>query len=96
MTMITTASAPTARRSLRRILLMRAATLRRALNNWIASVIAHRERQAAIVALSELNDRELKDIGVYRGQVFQTLENAAIARTRHHRPCLNQTQLIGD
>jgi uncharacterized protein YjiS (DUF1127 family) len=86
MTMITTTAAPAAKRSLRRILLMRAATLRRTLNNWIASIIAHRERQAAIVALSELNDRELKDIGIYRGQIFQTLENAAIARSRHHRP----------
>jgi uncharacterized protein YjiS (DUF1127 family) len=38
-------------------------------DDWVAAVLAHRERQATIVALRCLNDRELKDIGLYRDDI---------------------------
>ena len=43
--------------------------LGRLVNRWIASMIARSERQAARVALRQFDDRELKDIGVYRHQI---------------------------
>ena len=36
-------------------------------DDWIAASLAHRERRAAIFALQRLSDRELKDMGLYRG-----------------------------
>lgn len=38
-------------------------------DDWVADVLARRERQATIVALGRLNDRELKDIGLYRDDI---------------------------
>jgi uncharacterized protein YjiS (DUF1127 family) len=38
-------------------------------DDWVAAALAHRERQATIVALMRLNDRELKDIGLYRDDI---------------------------
>jgi uncharacterized protein YjiS (DUF1127 family) len=38
-------------------------------DDGIAALLARRERQAAIFALRHFSDRELKDIGVYRGSV---------------------------
>ncbi len=43
--------------------------LGRLINRWIAAVIAHRERQAAFVALRHLSDRDLKDIGICRNEI---------------------------
>lgn len=36
-------------------------------DGWVACMLARRERQATIFALRHLSDRELKDIGIYRG-----------------------------
>jgi uncharacterized protein YjiS (DUF1127 family) len=47
--------------------------LRNFVNECIAAVRAHRERRAAIAALRSLNDRELKDIGLYRSHIGQVL-----------------------
>jgi uncharacterized protein YjiS (DUF1127 family) len=38
-------------------------------DGWIAATLAHRERQVAMFALTKLSDRELKDIGLYRGDI---------------------------
>jgi uncharacterized protein YjiS (DUF1127 family) len=38
-------------------------------DDWVVAVLAHRERQATIIALRRLNDRELKDIGLYRDDI---------------------------
>jgi uncharacterized protein YjiS (DUF1127 family) len=45
------------------------AWLKRFVDGWIAAVIAHRERQAAFFVLRHFTDRELKDIGLYRGDL---------------------------
>ena len=58
------------------------ARLARLINRWIAGVIAHRERQANLVVLRHLNDRELKDIGLHRGEIGESLAEAAKARLR--------------
>jgi uncharacterized protein YjiS (DUF1127 family) len=36
-------------------------------NNQVAAMIARREQQATICALRHMSDRDLKDIGLYRG-----------------------------
>jgi uncharacterized protein YjiS (DUF1127 family) len=38
-------------------------------DDWIAALLARRERQAAIFALRLFSDRELKDIGLHRGSL---------------------------
>jgi uncharacterized protein YjiS (DUF1127 family) len=43
-------------------------------------MIAHREYQANLVVLRHLSDRELKDIGLHRGEIAEGL--AAKARSR--------------
>ena len=53
------------------------------LNRWVAAMIAHRERDAARFMLGHLNDRALKDIGIYRSQIDDGL--AKIARRRARR-----------
>jgi uncharacterized protein YjiS (DUF1127 family) len=73
-----TATAPGVRRSVARFL----ARTGRLINRWIAAMIAHRERQAALVALRHLSDRDLKDIGVYRGEIGDALAERAAARSR--------------
>jgi uncharacterized protein YjiS (DUF1127 family) len=41
--------------------------LRRFVDNHVAAMIARRERTAAVGALRYMSDRDLKDIGLYRG-----------------------------
>lgn len=43
--------------------------LRERFSACIAAVRAHRERRAAIFELSSLSDRELSDIGLWRGSI---------------------------
>jgi uncharacterized protein YjiS (DUF1127 family) len=54
----------------------------RTLKRWIAAVIAERARQADIIVLRQLNDRELKDIGLTRGDLREGLMEAARSRNR--------------
>jgi uncharacterized protein YjiS (DUF1127 family) len=61
------------------------ARLGRFVNRAIAAVIAHRERQANLVALRYLGDRDLKDIGIYRCEIGDALEERAQARERIQR-----------
>jgi len=52
------------------------------INRRIAAVIAHRERQAALVALRHLSDRDLKDIGLCRNEIGDALAERAEERAR--------------
>jgi uncharacterized protein YjiS (DUF1127 family) len=52
----------------------------RLINAWVAAVIAHRERQANVVVLRSLSDRELLDMGLTRGEIGGYLDEAAKAR----------------
>jgi uncharacterized protein YjiS (DUF1127 family) len=61
------------------ILLARLGSL---INRWVAAVIAHRERQAALVALRHLSDRDLQDIGLYRNEIGDALAERAEERAR--------------
>jgi uncharacterized protein YjiS (DUF1127 family) len=83
MTMLGNASSysatPTA---IRRALAIFVIRLARLINRWVAAVIAHREYQANLVILRSLSDRELRDIGLDRGQIGDGLAEVAKARTR--------------
>jgi uncharacterized protein YjiS (DUF1127 family) len=56
--------------------------LGRLLNQWIAAAIAYRARQADIIIFRHLSDRELKDIGLCRGDIAEGLAEAAKSRIR--------------
>jgi len=64
--MSTTFSAPAAARS---FVNRTAATL----NRWWAAYLTWRVERAAINALSSLNDRELKDIGLDRSEIMRAV-----------------------
>jgi uncharacterized protein YjiS (DUF1127 family) len=49
----------------------------RLVNRFVAAVIAQRERQASLTVLGKLSDRELRDIGLARGQITDGLAQAA-------------------
>ena len=52
------------------------------INGWIAAAIAQRERQANLVVLRNLTDRELSDMGLSRNQIGEGLPEAAKDRAR--------------
>jgi uncharacterized protein YjiS (DUF1127 family) len=52
------------------------------INGAVAAIIAQRERQANLVLLRTLNDRELRDIGLGRGEIEAGIAEAATARSR--------------
>jgi uncharacterized protein YjiS (DUF1127 family) len=65
-----------------------AARLGRLINRGIAAFIAHREHQANLVILRSLTDRELRDIGLDRGQIgSEGLAEAARTRALQQRVC---------
>jgi uncharacterized protein YjiS (DUF1127 family) len=76
------ASTPTYIRRRIDILLARVGRL---INGWVAAAIARRERQAALYMLRRFSDRELKDIGLCRGDLDYRLEDAAKYRNRSWR-----------
>jgi len=43
--------------------------VKRAFDHWVAAMLARRERQAVMSALNRCSDRELKDIGLRRGDI---------------------------
>ena len=57
----------------------------RLLNHWLSAVIAERARQADIIVLRHLSNRELKDIGLTRGDLSEGLAEAARSRIRMQR-----------
>jgi uncharacterized protein YjiS (DUF1127 family) len=54
----------------------------RLVDDWAAAIIAELERRAEIAALQHLSDRQLKDIGLYRGQIEGALDEASRDRLR--------------
>ena len=52
----------------------------RAVNNFVATIIAQREQQANLTILRSLSDRELRDMGLTRSQVAGGLAEAAKER----------------
>jgi uncharacterized protein YjiS (DUF1127 family) len=52
------------------------------IKHWIAAAIIEWERRADIDALRNLGDRELKDIGLRRGDIDAALAEAASERRR--------------
>jgi uncharacterized protein YjiS (DUF1127 family) len=65
-----------------RFLMKRTAHL---LNHWISAVIEQQARQADIIILRHFTDRELKDIGLTRGDLGEGLAEAAKCRTQMQR-----------
>jgi uncharacterized protein YjiS (DUF1127 family) len=59
---------------------------RRLVNRFLAAVIARHERHAAREALRKLDDRNLKDFGMYRSQIDSRLEELAQTRARMQQP----------
>jgi uncharacterized protein YjiS (DUF1127 family) len=60
-------------------------TLARSINNWIACLIAKRERQANLVILRSLSDRELSDMGLSRNQIGEGLCEAGKGRAEQQK-----------
>jgi uncharacterized protein YjiS (DUF1127 family) len=56
--------------------------LGRLADDWVAFIIADFERRAEIAALQHMSDRQLKDIGLYRGQIEGALAEASRDRLR--------------
>ena len=54
--------------------------LGRLVDRWVAAAIARRERQAALFALRQFSDRELRDIGLNRCDIGAGLAEAAKSR----------------
>ena len=52
----------------------------RVVNNFVAAIIAQREHQANLTILRTLSDRELRDMGLTRGQIGLGLAEAAKER----------------
>ena len=48
----------------------------RIVNNFVAAIVAQRERQANLIILRSLSDRDLKDIGLCRNQIGGDLTEA--------------------
>jgi len=65
---------------------VRLAQLRRFINRFFAGVIARHEAHAVRAALYQLDDRELRDIGICRGQIESSLEDLAQTRARLQQP----------
>jgi uncharacterized protein YjiS (DUF1127 family) len=65
---------------------VRLAHLRRFINRFFAGVIARHERNAVRAALYQLDDRELRDIGICRGQIESNLDDLAQTRARMQQP----------
>src|ERR1700741_936772 len=57
----------------------------RLIKHVMAAALARRARQADIAILRQLSDRELKDIGLTRGEIGEGLAQAAISRIRMQR-----------
>ena len=56
------------------------------LNEWVAAFLARREYQATLAVLHSLGDRELRDMGLHRGQIGPALEEAAKYRASRQNP----------
>jgi uncharacterized protein YjiS (DUF1127 family) len=61
------------------------ARLGRLVDRLVAAAIARHARQSQLAALRMFSDRELKDIGICRGEIEYGLEQAAKTRARQQR-----------
>src|SRR4051794_19969552 len=82
LTSIQSAATPTIRRSA----LLLVARLRRFLNGWVAAAIAHRERQVALLAPRQLDDRKPDSTRIYRGPVDADFKKVGSKRLRQSWP----------
>jgi len=82
MTMLSTISYSTTSSDQRKKAMLLPARLRRRLINWLAAALAYRERRSALFALRQWDDRELKDVGLYRGQIEEAITGASRRRLR--------------
>jgi len=71
--------------TIRRALRFAVTRLGHLINRWVAAELARRTRAADIALLRQLNDRELKDIGLTRGDIGEGLAEAAKCRIRQQR-----------
>ena len=77
MTMFTTIQ-PATIPTMRRVAIVLLVRLRRFLNGWVAAAIACREHHTALLAQPRLvDDRELKNLRIYRGPIDEAFEKAA-------------------
>jgi uncharacterized protein YjiS (DUF1127 family) len=81
MTLLTTTRSDNTRLFRRRLSIF-LGRLGRLLDDWVAFIIADFERRAEIAALQHLSDQQLKDIGLYRGQIEGAVDEAARDRLR--------------
>ena len=81
MTMLNSTSNDSVIPAFKRSLRFLAIRLARRINDWVNAVIAHRERQAQLIILRRLSDRELKDFGLNRAQIGEGLAAAAADRS---------------
>ena len=65
----------------------------RVINNFVAAVIAEREREANLAILRNLSDRELWDIGLARSQIGAGLAEAAKERARLQKPLAERSAI---
>jgi uncharacterized protein YjiS (DUF1127 family) len=56
-----------------------------AVDAWVAAMIARRERLAAAAALRRMTDRELADVGLYRGEIDGLEDSCGPARHENVR-----------
>jgi uncharacterized protein YjiS (DUF1127 family) len=56
------------------------------LNERVAAFLARREYRATLGVLHGLNDRELRDMGLHRGQIGPALKDAATYRASRQKP----------
>jgi uncharacterized protein YjiS (DUF1127 family) len=54
------------------------ARLRSLVHGGVAASIVRHQRRAALVALCQLDDRQLKDFGIHRCQIYNAIEQAGI------------------
>lgn len=77
MTMLThIGSSRTITSSFRRTVIVLLRRIGRRVDHWVAITIANRERQVVRSMLHGLNDRDLKDFGVCRGEIDSVLTDA--------------------
>jgi uncharacterized protein YjiS (DUF1127 family) len=57
----------------------------RLVNRFVAALIEHRARQANLVLLRSLDDRQLRDIGLDRGTIDWGLAQAAELRSEQQK-----------
>ncbi len=58
----------------------------RLVDEKVAAFLAHREYQATLAVLHSFSDRELRDMGLHRGQIGPALEDAGNYRASRQKP----------